>query len=68
MLIPLSWLREYVDIDIPAQELAHRLTMAGVEVGEVVELGGWKESPVGSVEVSSSRYAGCMLSPGQGHA
>ena len=49
MLIPLSWLREYVDIDIPVQELAHRLTMAGVEVGEVVELGGWKECFVGKV-------------------
>ena len=43
MQIPLSWslLREYVDIDLPPHELAHRLTMAGVEVGEVTELGGW---------------------------
>ncbi|MFQ6031108.1 MAG: phenylalanine--tRNA ligase subunit beta, partial [Dehalococcoidia bacterium] len=49
MQVPLSWLREYVDIDIPAQELAHRLTMAGVEVGEVIELGGWKECFVGEV-------------------
>jgi len=27
----LAWLREYVDIPIPADELAHRLTMAGLE-------------------------------------
>ena len=36
MRVPLSWLREYVDIDIPVQELANRLTMAGVEVGDIV--------------------------------
>ena len=49
MRVPLSWLRDYVDIDGPVQELAHRLTMAGVEVGEVIELGGWKECLVGEV-------------------
>ena len=49
MRVPLSWLRDYVDIDGPVQELAHRLTMAGVEVGEVIELGGWKECLVGQV-------------------
>ena len=41
MKVPLSWLREYVNVDLPSAELAHRLTMAGVEVGEVVEMGGW---------------------------
>ena len=49
MRVPLSWLRDYVEIDGPVQELAHRLTMAGVEVGEVIELGGWKECLVGQV-------------------
>ncbi|MFB3119789.1 MAG: phenylalanine--tRNA ligase subunit beta, partial [Stenotrophomonas maltophilia] len=49
MRVSLSWLRDYVDIDGPVQELAHRLTMAGVEVGEVIELGGWKECLVGQV-------------------
>jgi len=41
MKVPLSWLREYVNVDLPPAELAHRLTMAGVEVGEVTSIGGW---------------------------
>ena len=49
MRVPLSWLRDYVDIDGPVVELAHRLTMAGIEVGDVIELGGWKECLVGQV-------------------
>ena len=49
MKVPLSWLRQYVNVDIPADELADRLTMAGVEVGEVQETGGWSEVYVGSV-------------------
>ena len=49
MKVPLSWLRQYVNVDIPADDLAHRLTMAGVEVGEVEETGGWSEVYVGSV-------------------
>ena len=39
MRVPLSWLREYVDLDLPVEELAHRLTMAGTEIGAVVEVG-----------------------------
>ena len=35
MKIPISWLKEYVDVALPAKELAHRLTMAGLETGEV---------------------------------
>lgn len=42
-------MREYVDVDIPAKDLAHRLTMAGVEVGEVLETGGWSGCFVGLV-------------------
>lgn len=34
---------------LPAKELAHRLTMAGIEVGEVVETGGWSGCFVGQV-------------------
>ena len=49
MKVPLSWLRQYVDVNIPPSELAHRLTMAGVEVGEVEERGGWSEVYVGRV-------------------
>ncbi len=39
MLVPLSWLRELVDIDIPVELLAERLTLAGLEVGAINYLG-----------------------------
>ena len=40
MKVPLSWLKEFVDVDLPPDELAHRLTMAGTEVGSVEVIGG----------------------------
>lgn len=39
MNIPISWLKDFVDIDLPLDELAHRLTMAGLEVEEVTLIG-----------------------------
>jgi phenylalanyl-tRNA synthetase beta chain len=39
MKIPLSWLKDFVDIDIPIEEIARRLTMAGLEVEEVQYVG-----------------------------
>ena len=32
MKVPISWLKDYVDITIPIEELAERLTLAGMEV------------------------------------
>ena len=32
MKVPISWLKEYVDIILPIEELAHKLTLAGLEV------------------------------------
>ena len=49
MKIPLSWLKEYVDIVVPVDELAHLLTMAGTEVAEITAIGGWKNCYVGRV-------------------
>ena len=49
MNVPLSWLRAYVDVTTPVDELAHRLTMAGVEVGGVERIGGWNDCYVGHV-------------------
>jgi phenylalanyl-tRNA synthetase beta chain len=39
MLVSLRWLRDYVDIRIPLGELVDRLTMAGLEVEEIKEIG-----------------------------
>lgn len=40
MRVPLCWLREYVDFDLDPAELAERLTIAGVEVGDIISTGG----------------------------
>ena len=39
MRAPLSWLKEFVDIAISLDDLVHRMTMAGLEVGEVEHIG-----------------------------
>ena len=47
MKVPLSWLKRYVPVTISAEELAHRLTMAGTEVGAVEVIGGdWDRDKV----------------------
>lgn len=50
MRVPISWLRDYVDIKVPLEDLAHRLTMAGIEVEAVERVGArWDEIYVGEV-------------------
>ncbi len=39
MRVPLSWLKEYVDIKMSPEELAHVLTMAGLEVDAIDYIG-----------------------------
>jgi len=39
MRVPLSWLREYVDIALPTEALAERLTLAGLEVAAIHRIG-----------------------------
>ncbi|MFF8768408.1 phenylalanine--tRNA ligase subunit beta [Nocardiopsis dassonvillei] len=48
MRVPLSWLREYVDLPVgtTARELAGRLTLAGLEVETVDELGSDITGPI----------------------
>ena len=43
MKVPLSWLRDYVDINVSVPELAERLTLAGMEV-ETTEYIGYPEA------------------------
>ena len=45
MKVPVSWLKEYVDVDISLDDLAHRLTMGGNEVEEI-ERTGWIDNVV----------------------
>ncbi|MBI4517979.1 MAG: phenylalanine--tRNA ligase subunit beta [Deltaproteobacteria bacterium] len=39
MKVPVSWLREFVVVDVSAKQLAERLTLAGIEVERIEELG-----------------------------
>ena len=39
MLVPMSWLRDYVEIDAPVELLAERLTVAGLEVAHLNYIG-----------------------------
>lgn len=39
MKVPLSWIKDFVDINLPLDDLARLLTMAGLEVDEVLLVG-----------------------------
>ena len=39
MRVPLSWLKEYVDVPVSIPDLAERMTLAGLEVGTVEIIG-----------------------------
>ena len=39
MLAPLSWLKDYVDIDVTPKELEEKLFSCGFEVEELIEVG-----------------------------
>jgi phenylalanyl-tRNA synthetase beta chain len=41
MLVPLSWLKEYVDLNLPTKQLAERLTLAGIEVEGIENSADW---------------------------
>ena len=37
MLVSYNWLKDYVDINISPEELAHKLTMVGLEVSAIIK-------------------------------
>lgn len=41
MLAPLAWLKEYVDLTLPINELAERMTLAGLAVDAIRPVGDW---------------------------
>ena len=50
MRVPLSWLREYVDVDLSPRRLAEELTMRGMEVDSIETAGAdWTDVVVGRV-------------------
>lgn len=53
MKAPLSWLKDFVEIDLPVAELAHLVTMAGMEV-EDIHIIGLPLPPAGSTTAKVS--------------
>ncbi len=50
MKVPLKWLREFVDVNLPPKEVADRLTMAGTEAKGIQIIGGtWDNIVVGQI-------------------
>jgi phenylalanyl-tRNA synthetase beta chain len=50
MRVPLSWLADFVDVDLPVDELAVRLTMIGLKVETIHRTGaGWQDVVIGQV-------------------
>ncbi len=49
MKVSLKWLASYVDLDLPAAEIAERLTLSGTEVSGVSRTGEWEQVVVGRV-------------------
>lgn len=54
MKVPVSWLKDFVDITLPLEELARLLTMAGLEVEEIRYVG--LPMPKGKVEGRSAAH------------
>ncbi len=52
MEISLNWLKDYVDFKVSSEELAHRLTMAGLEVKKISSLG---DDTVFELEITPNR-------------
>ncbi len=55
MQVPISWLKEFVDIDLPVELLAERLTAAGLEV-EHIQYIGLPQTPVEGVRWPKSNH------------
>jgi len=48
--VPLSWLRDYVDVELSPEQLAERLTLLGMEVKKIERWGAdWRNVVVGEL-------------------
>ena len=61
MKVPFSWLKEYVDIDITAQELEERLFSCGFEVEELIDMAGGIDKVVVGVVTEAVPQEGTHL-------
>ena len=61
MKVPFSWLKEFVDIDITAQELQEKLFSCGFEVEELIDLSGGMDKVVVGVVTEAVPQEGTHL-------
>jgi phenylalanyl-tRNA synthetase beta chain len=72
MKVTLSWLKQYVDFDWSAEQLAEHLTMLGLEVEGIQKLGGEFEGIVVAEVLSSEKHPNadklsvCRVADGKG--
>ena len=59
MKVPLSWIKDFVDIDLPLNDLAHLMTMIGLEVEEVTLVG----LPKPDLEIYETKFSGLSWDP-----
>ena len=65
MRVPLTWLKEFVDITMSPAELAYRLTVAGIEVSKIEYVG---VAPAGPSPSDRDRTSGPRRHTGRGPA
>ena len=56
MIVTYNWLKEFVDCDLPAAELSHMLTMLGLEVERMEEVGGGMDDVVVARVVEKNQH------------
>lgn len=72
MIVTYNWLKEFVDCPLDAEELAHRLTMAGLEVDAMESIGAGLDSVIVASLVSvqphpdADRLTVCQVDTGDG--
>ena len=57
MKVPISWLKDFVEINLPLTDLAHQMTMAGLEVEEIHFVG----LPLPGEEFHSTKITGIEM-------
>src|SRR5665647_988063 len=71
MKVSLEWLRELVDVDLSAEELAEKLTRGGIEVEDVANLNkGFEKVVIGEIvsltkHPDADRLLVCAVNVGQ---
>ncbi|MDR0569937.1 MAG: phenylalanine--tRNA ligase subunit beta [Clostridiales Family XIII bacterium] len=73
MLVPINWLKEYVDIDVPTEEFSERMIMSGSNIETVKRYGDFEKVVMGKVlsvrpHEDSDHLVVCALDVGAGEA